>query len=266
MTEPAPPSRSGTGTPGAAPPPGPGSYDESYFRDVYGLDGLATFSMHWWSVRWYAQVAAGCMRRIGGRRLLEVGCGHGFTLARLEREFETWGIDISAYAVKQAARFAPRSRCAVADLEQGLPADLAPGSFDLVMAKYVFEHLRDPGRAIARLATLLRPGGLLFFAVPHTGSMGARRKGADWYAHKDPTHVSLLPPEQWLAHVATAGLVLERESSDGWWDVPYVHGIPALLQLPFVIPPTALSCLLGRAILPPRWGENILVFARKPLP
>lgn len=251
-----------TSTP--SPAPQPPRYDERYFRETYGLDGLRKFDMHWWSVRWYADMADWCLRRSGGRRLLEIGCGHGFALARLEHRYETWGVDISAYAIEQAQRFAPRSTCMVADIEQGFPGRIEPGSFDLVMAKYVLEHLRAPAAAIRQAAALLRPGGLLFFAVPHTGSIGARRKGADWYARKDPTHCSLLSREEWLRLTSAAGLAIERESADGWWDVPYVTWLPAWLQLPLVIGPTALSCLSGRPILPAAWGENILVIARKP--
>lgn len=238
-------------------------YDEQYFRATYGTGGLRRFSSHWWSVRWYAGMADRCLRRNGGRRVLEIGCGHGFTLARLEAQYETWGVDISDYAVREAARFAPASRCFTADVDQGFPAALVPGSFDLVMAKYVFEHLRDPALALRRAAALLRPGGTLFISMPYTGSLGAHVKGDDWYARKDPTHCSLLSRDEWLALVAGAGLVLERESADGWWDVPYLRGVPAPLQLPFVIGPTALACLSGRAVLPPRWGENILLFARR---
>jgi SAM-dependent methyltransferase len=219
--------------------------------------------MHWWSVRWYAGMADWCLRHVGGRRVFEIGCGHGFTLARLESRYETWGADISEYAIEEAKRFAPRSRCMVADIERGLPPELEAGSFDLVMAKYVFEHLRDPLGALRKAAGLLRPGGMLFYSVPHTGSIGARRKGADWYARKDPTHCSLLAREEWLRLTAEAGLRLERESADGWWDVPYVSWLPARLQLPLVIAPTAVAVLSGRAILPPRWGENVLVFARR---
>lgn len=250
--------------PPPATPPGPSAYDEGYFRDTYGVEGLTPLGMHWWSVRWYAAMADRCLARHGGRRLLEVGCGHGFMLARLESRYEAWGVDISEFAIGCARRNAPRSRTFVADLEAGLPPEVAPGGYDLVVAKYVLEHLRDPAAALRRLAGLLAPGGTLFFSVPYTGSLGARRKGADWYAHKDPTHCSLLPREEWLRLAAAAGLVLERESADGWWDVPYVAGVPAWLQLAAVIAPTAVSCLAGRALLPPRWGENVLVFARRP--
>lgn len=240
------------------------AYDEQYFKETYGCDGLRRFGMHWWAVRWYASIVRHCMRSIRGRRLLEIGCGHGFMLARLENEFQTYGVDISRYAIDRVADFAPNSICAVADIEEALPGHLDAGSFDMVVAKYVFEHLQDPPAAMARVVKLLRPGGLLFFSVPNTESLGARRKGADWYARQDPTHCSLLAPDRWLQIVADTGLELSSESADGYWDLPYFRSLPVWLQFPIFIGPTALSCLTGFAILPARCGENLLIFARKP--
>ncbi|MDP6674806.1 MAG: class I SAM-dependent methyltransferase, partial [Gammaproteobacteria bacterium] len=142
-------------------------YDEQYFKETYGFDGLRKFDIHWWSIRWYASLAARRLRAIGGSRILEIGCGHGFMLARLERQFDTFGIDISSYGIEQAARFAPDSICDVADVEKSLPSQFEPGSFDLVVAKYVFEHIRNPLQAVRVAASMLRPGGELFFSVPN---------------------------------------------------------------------------------------------------
>jgi SAM-dependent methyltransferase len=252
---------SATGT-----PPGPPPFDKAYFVRTYGEAGLARFGVHWWPVRWYAEMAARCLRRNGGSRLLEIGCGQGFMLARLEDRYETWGVDISDFAIEQARGFAPRSRLFAADFAAGLPEPFAGVSFDLVVAKYVLEHLADPQRALRDIFALLRPGGTLLYAVPNTGSLGARLKGERWYAHPhtDPTHCSLLSRQQWLQLTEAAGLVVERESADGWWDVPYVAWLPRALQLPLFIGPTALACLSGRAVLPARWGENLLVFAQRP--
>ncbi len=247
----------------SAPLPAGESFGEDYFNQVYTREGVQRF-MRWWSVRLHASITHRCLKRIGGRRLLEIGCGDGFTLARLENRYETFGLDISEYALKQAARFAPRSTCYRADVEVGLPTQLEPGTFDLVLAKYVFEHLKDPGAVMCRVVTMLRPGGLLFFTVPNTESIGARWKGDAWYARLDPTHCSLLPPEQWLRLVDEAGLECQRESSDGYWDLPYIRWLPKWVQFPLFIGPSALACLTGRAILPARFGENLLIVARKP--
>ncbi len=239
-------------------------YGESYFKDTFGVDGLSRFSMHWWSARLYAGVARWCLSRYGGRRVLEIGCGHGFILSLLEERFETFGVDLSAYAIEQCARNAPRSRCAVADLEAGLPEHLEAGSFDLVLGRYVLEHLTEPAKVLAALYSLLKPGGTLFYAVPNTESIGARWKGPDWYALLDPTHCSLLEPERWLALTREAGFAIEREFADGYWDLPYWRGVPRLLQAPLFLGPSALACLVARPLLPARFGENILVIARKP--
>jgi len=241
-------------------------YGEAYFKDTYGVDGLKPFGMHWWSVRLYAGIADQWLRRIGGKRMLDVGCGHGFILSFLEGRYETFGVDLSAYAVEQCARFTPRSVCRVADVEQELPSELERGTFDLVNARYVFEHLREPQAAMRRLVELLRPGGMLVFSVPNTESIGARWKGADWYAHKDPTHCSLLAPDDWLRLTRAVGLVVRKESSDGYWDLPYVRWLPRWVQLPLFIGPSALACLAARTILPPRFGENVIVVGEKPRP
>jgi SAM-dependent methyltransferase len=246
-------------------PATPEPFDAAYFREHYGVTECRPFSQTWWSIRLYAGVARWLLRRMKGRRILEVGCGFGFLLARLEDEYETFGVDVSTHAIEQCRRIAPRSRCVVADVEQGLPGDLPRGSFDLVVARYVLEHLREPRRAMQDLAALLRPGGLLFFAVPNTESLGARWKGPDWYALQDPTHCSLLKPEEWRAAARAAGLELEREFSDGYWDVPYVRWLPAWSQWLLFVPPSALACALARPILPAGWGENVIVIAQKPI-
>lgn len=241
-------------------------YDERYFTETYGDQGLRKFGLHWWSVRWYALMVDQCLQDIDGRRLLEIGCGHGFMLARLEKKYSTYGVDISRYAIEQAARFAPRSTCAVANFEQGLPPQFESGSFDVIVSKYVFEHLEDPLAAMRHAAALLRPGGIILFSVPNTLSLGARRNGETWFAHPamDPTHCSLLSPPEWREITGNAGLEFCKESADGYWDIPYLRWLPKWVQFPIFLGPTVLACLSGRAILPPGFGENLLIFARKP--
>ncbi len=241
-----------------------GAYGEDYYRSVYPSGELRRFSPSWWSARFYAAVARRLLRRAGGRRVLEIGCGLGWVLALLGDDGDVTGVDVSAYAVDSAARRVPRGRFFLAGIEEGLPAGAADTPYDLVLARYVLEHLADPAKAVRVVREALRPGGFFFLSVPNTDSLGRRLKGPEWYAHKDPTHVSLLAPEAWLRMLNEAGFAVERETADGWWDLPYLRGVPRRVQAPFFLAPTALMCLTGLPLLPRGWGENLLVIARKP--
>ncbi|UCF33618.1 MAG: class I SAM-dependent methyltransferase [Phycisphaerales bacterium] len=240
-----------------------GSFNESYFEHTYGVTRVKPFTRHWWSVRLYAGMADWLLRRTGGRRMLEVGCGYGFILAKLQHRYETFGVDVSEHAIEQCQTVTPESRCFVGDVQEGLPAELERGSFDLVLACYVFEHLRDPPAAMHTVRSLLKDGGMLLFSVPNTESIGARWKGKDWYGRKDPTHCSLLPPDRWIELTREAGFRVERETSDGYWDLPYLRRLPKLLQAPLFLAPSAFACVMARPVLPKRFGENILVIAKK---
>lgn len=240
------------------------SFGQEYYQRVFGLDDMRRFNMHWWSVRFYALLSRRLLHRCGGRRMLDVGCAHGYTLAWLERDFETVGIDISEYAIQRAREHAPRSKVFSGDIAGELPEDVSRGGFDLILAKYVLEHLPDPAEALRRLAGLLSPGGALLFSVPDTTSPGRKYKGDRWFGLLDETHVSLLDPPRWLTLTREAGLTIETCFSDGLWDVPYLARVPRLFQYALFSGPTILSVLFARPLIPAGRGENLIVVARKP--
>ena len=98
-----------------------------------------------------------------GMDLLDVGCGPGsitIELASLVAPGRTVGID-SATAAIDAAKAAPGATAVdfrVADLMSG---DLATGSFDVVHAHQVLQHVPDPVVALQQMARLCRPGGII---------------------------------------------------------------------------------------------------------
>ena len=76
-------------------------FDETYFSThTYANVSFAKYSQYWWSNRFYAMLA----RRYGkrGARLLEVGSGLGHLVAQLEDSFETYGMDLNYWAVKES--------------------------------------------------------------------------------------------------------------------------------------------------------------------
>src|SRR5438093_7762911 len=134
-------------------------FDATYYDRVYNIDGVNRLDIHWWANRYYARLAERLLRRCDGRRLLDVGCGQGFTLGQLKPGVEAWGLEVSEYAASRCALFAPRARVVIGNIEDGIPDGVLPGSFDVVVARYVLEHLGDPAAAMARCASLLRPAG-----------------------------------------------------------------------------------------------------------
>jgi malonyl-CoA O-methyltransferase len=97
-------------------------------------------------------------------KILEPGCGTGlYTRMLLEafRSASVFGVDISEAMVRVAKRGIddPRARFAVADAEE-----IATGSYDLVTSNAAFQWFLSLPRTLARMASLLRGGGLLTFS------------------------------------------------------------------------------------------------------
>jgi SAM-dependent methyltransferase len=95
-----------------------------------------------------------------------VGCGPGtltVDLARHVAPAEVVGIDIAASVVREAREHAVEAGVTNVIFEAGDFRDgrFEPGSFDVVHAHQVLQHLRDPVGAVAEMASLARPGGIV---------------------------------------------------------------------------------------------------------
>jgi SAM-dependent methyltransferase len=100
------------------------------------------------------------------RSIVDVGCGNGYYLSRLAARHpgKTFvGIDLSAELIDRAQqRFtSPRMHFERRDfLRDGAPA------CDLIMMRFVLQHLPDLGAVLAQAANALRPGGKLLVIDP----------------------------------------------------------------------------------------------------
>ena len=236
------------------------AFDEKYFSThTYANITFARYSMYWWSNRFFAMLA----RRYGkkGGRLLEVGSGLGHLVGQLEDSFETYGMDLNHWAVKQSKPVINKTSLETASA-QDLP--YADGSFDVVIIKHIVEHLPDPAKALREIGRVTAPGGILILATPNLGSLLKPWKGERWIGYQDPTHISLKQPEEWLALIKKeGGFSLKRVFSDGFWDVPYIPFIPKQIQKLFFGSLGGLQAISTFIFLPMRWGESILVIAGK---
>lgn len=244
-------------------------FDESYFKtEAYAAVSFERYSQYWWSNRYYALL----VRRHGPRqgRVLEIGCGLGHLLGWLsagsERRtqgggYRVYGTDINAWALEQARRNVPQGGFALASAEDlGAFPD---GSFQIVIAKHVVEHLPNPRQALSEMSRLLSPGGMLLLATPNLDSPMRAWKKERWVGYKDPTHISLKAPAEWLGYLREVGLQPRRVFSDGFWDAPYISVIPARLQKLLFGAPGGLQAILGWSIIPLWLGESLIVIAKK---
>jgi len=120
---------------------------------------------YWWFVA-RRELALIIIKRFLGKRgalsMLDVGCGTGATLGRLTALGSAVGLDYAPEALALCRR-RTRARLVRGDAEQ-LP--FADGTFDLVTALDVMEHLDRDEAAVKEMARVLRPGGLAVLTVP----------------------------------------------------------------------------------------------------
>jgi SAM-dependent methyltransferase len=116
----------------------------------------------------------------GAGRLLDFGCGWGSVLkAARDHGWRATGIEVDE---RKVAFCGEHGLAAVyGDL---LARPFAPETFDAAIAEQVFEHLYTPVPYMKELHRVLKPGGLLYVAVPNYGGIEAKLRGAEWeYVH-----------------------------------------------------------------------------------
>ncbi|AKM08025.1 bifunctional 2-polyprenyl-6-hydroxyphenol methylase/3-demethylubiquinol 3-O-methyltransferase UbiG [Pelagerythrobacter marensis] len=106
-------------------------------------------------------------RPLAGRSALDVGCGAGLLCEPLARlGAEVTGVDA---APENAAAAAHHAQGAGLDIRYiaGEITTLDLGTFDLVTAMEVIEHVADKRAFLAALAERLAPGGLMILSTPN---------------------------------------------------------------------------------------------------
>ena len=101
------------------------------------------------------------------QRVLDIGCGAGNNTLRLHQmlgqPFDATLLDLSQNMLDRAGERTAAAGCRPHLLKDDFrSADLADGSFDVILAAAVLHHLRDDAdwdAAFGKLYTLLRPGG-----------------------------------------------------------------------------------------------------------
>ncbi|MFI5626322.1 class I SAM-dependent methyltransferase [Nocardioides sp. NPDC051685] len=144
--------------------------------------------------------------RLAPTTALEIGCGQGAFGARLARCADYLGVepDFDSFVVAHERITAAGGR-----VLNALSSDLDPGTYDLVCAFEVLEHIEDDKGALAEWVTHLRSGGHLVLSVP---AFQERFGPMDRHAG----HFRRYSPEELTARLAEAGMSEIEITVYGW--------------------------------------------------
>lgn len=105
---------------------------------------------------------------VAGRKVLDVGCGGGILSEALaQRGAEVTGIDMGEAPLGVARLHAEESGLTI-DYRQITAEALAEqgaGQYDIVTCLEMLEHVPDPASVIRACATLVKPGGHVYFST-----------------------------------------------------------------------------------------------------
>jgi SAM-dependent methyltransferase len=126
-----------------------------------------------------------------GRHVLDLGCRDGALTQAYAGGTEIVGVDADREALAEAKKLGIETRWA--DLDDALPFE--DGTFDIVVAGELLEHLRDPRRVVSEVFRVLRPGGTFVGSVPNAYRLKNRLRFLRGYKpENDPTHLQMFAP------------------------------------------------------------------------
>ncbi len=150
----------------------------------------------------------------GGERVLDVGCGAGalaYAVAPVAREVVA--VDSDASMVEVARANAPANvRVELADGER-LPFD--DGEFDVAATLRTLHHTLHPGRLVAELVRVTKPGGIVF-VVDQLAPVDEEEARAlnEFERARDASTSRVLPEHELRELFAQLGLTVVRAEVD----------------------------------------------------
>jgi 2-polyprenyl-3-methyl-5-hydroxy-6-metoxy-1,4-benzoquinol methylase len=135
-------------------------------------------------------------------RVLDVGSGPGLLEVAMDRDrWHVEGVEMSPYI----AEFGPRELGTRVHAGLFEEMELEPRSFDVVVMKYVLDHMEDPFGALLRAREAIRDDGLLVVAdLINIDSFCARYFG-EGHRLLHPMHFTYFSPDTIRSHLERVG-------------------------------------------------------------
>ncbi len=226
---------------------------------------------------------------LSGTRLLDLGCGtgrHAFEASRRGAHVVALDTDrselrqVAAMAAAMAeAREVPLDMAAIAVAADANAMPFPDGSFDVVIAAEVLEHIPADQDAMREIARVLRPGGMVAVTIPAWLPERICWLLSDDYHTVPGGHLRIFTRREVETKLAAAGLVARGHHhahglhSPYWWlkcivgvhedNHPLASAYHRLLVWDIMHKPAVTQ--LADRLLNPVIGKSLVVYAAKPL-
>ena len=178
---------------------------ESEFRPLHQINPLR--------LDWVAQLCP-----LQGKQVLDVGCGGGILADAMARKgAQVLGIDLATKPLRVAQLHAVEAKTPNVSYREVSAEALAaenPASFDAVTCMEMLEHVPDPASIVRACATLVKPGGWVFFSTLNRNpkSFLFAIVGAEYLLNLLPrgthSYAKLIRPSELARHCRSCGLEL----------------------------------------------------------
>lgn len=151
----------------------------------------------------------------GQARWIDVACGPGVvSRAIADRVGSVRGVDLTPAMVEEAQRRAREEGIENVSFGEsdGTALDLADDSFDGAITRLSLHHIPAPGRVVAEMARVVRPGGwVLVSDIAADRDRDANVWREEIERLRDPSHWACRTPEALRAMGEAAGLILDEQ-------------------------------------------------------
>ena len=186
----------------------PLDYERDYFLAEYEKQYGRTYMQDEEALRALARRRLSRLRAYAGppARLFEIGCATGYFLDEARKKnYTVSGCELSSFA-------SDRARGLGLDVATGgfLDLEMPDASLDVIGAFYVLEHIPQQRTLFERISRLLKPGGVLLFALPSTYGPMFMLRPDEWASSHPVDHFADYSPLSLSRALRLYGMRLQR--------------------------------------------------------
>lgn len=198
--------------------------------------------------------------------LLDIGCGNGAFMALAKKMgWKVEGVEPDPVSVNLC-----RSKGLYVFSGSIDSVNSRQGHYDVITMNHVIEHVPDPGDFLQKSFDLLRPGGMLWVALPNPQSFGKKLFGTAFCALHPPFHFCLASQKALCDKMHQAGFERIEVKRRGFHAKAHWRDSTKIAEKYSLPMPHRSVRLLVRwlsdvfSAFTPRWSEETVIVAYRP--